>query len=89
MNKEEALRYMKYANGWALRKNGIYMDMKFKDFAEAMRFINRVASAAEKEGHHPDILLHDWNKVRLTLSTHAIKGLSINDFILAAKINSI
>ena len=53
-----------------------------------MAFTNKVGDVAEKENHHPDILIHGWNKVRLELSTHAIGGLSENDFILAAKINA-
>jgi 4a-hydroxytetrahydrobiopterin dehydratase len=57
----------------------------FADFKEAMRFVNKVADIAESEGHHPDIAIH-WNKVDIDLSTHAIGGLSENDFILAAKI---
>ena len=52
-------------------------------------FVDRVAALAESEGHHPDILLHDWNRVRLSLWTHAIGGLSLNDFILAAKIDGL
>ena len=62
---------------------------KFKDFAEALRFINKVGAVAETEGHHPDINLHSWNKVTITLWTHAIKGLFLNDFILAAKIDAL
>ncbi len=62
-------------------------DYKFKDFKESMIFVNRVAALAEAEGHHPDIVIK-YNKVRLDLTTHAIKGLSINDFILAAKIDA-
>lgn len=75
--------------GWELREDGkeVSRDFKFKDFAAAIAFVNKVAEIAEAEGHHPDISVHGWNKVRLTLSTHAIKGLSGNDFILAAKIN--
>ena len=61
---------------------------KFKDFKEAMIFVNKVAEIAEAEGHHPDITIN-WNKVSLALSTHSIGGLSENDFIVAAKINSI
>ena len=57
---------------------------KFKDFKEAMEFVNKVAILAESEGHHPDIKIN-WNKVTLELSTHAIGGLSENDFIMAAK----
>ena len=59
---------------------------EFRDFVEAMRFVNRVADVAEREGHHPDIAIH-WNKVDLTLWTHKIGGLHENDFILAAKVN--
>lgn len=60
----------------------------FKDFKEAMTFVNRVADIAEEEGHHPDISLV-YNKVTLELTTHAISGLSENDFILAAKIDAL
>lgn len=64
-------------------------EFKFKDFKEALLFVSRVGELAESEGHHPDIDLHNWNKVTLTLSTHAIKGLSENDFILAVKSDQI
>ncbi|MDO8269931.1 MAG: 4a-hydroxytetrahydrobiopterin dehydratase [Candidatus Levybacteria bacterium] len=61
---------------------------KFKDFKLAMRFVNKVADLAEDEGHHPDIAV-SYNKVRITLATHAIGGLSTNDFIIASKIELI
>ena len=67
----------------------IKRDFKFKDFKEALEFVNKVGEVAESEGHHPDINLHNWNKVEITLSTHAIKGLTENDFIVAAKLNKI
>jgi 4a-hydroxytetrahydrobiopterin dehydratase len=89
MGKKEATKYLKYATGWKLGKKEISREIKFKDFKSAISFINKLAQIAETEGHHPDIYLHDWNNVKLTLSTHAIKGLSINDFILAAKANAI
>lgn len=60
----------------------------FKNFVEAMKFVDKVADLAESEGHHPDIHIA-YNKVTLELSTHAIGGLSENDFILAAKIDTI
>lgn len=66
----------------------IIRKFKFKDFKEAMAFVNKVAEVAEKESHHPDIEIH-YNKVVLELSTHAIGGLSENDFILASKIDSL
>ena len=59
---------------------------EFRDFVEAMKFVNRVADVAEAEGHHPDIAIH-WNRVDLTLWTHKIGGLHENDFILAARVN--
>lgn len=60
----------------------------FNDFLEAMTFVNKVAVLAESEGHHPDIQI-SYNKVVIELSTHAVKGLTENDFILAAKINGL
>jgi 4a-hydroxytetrahydrobiopterin dehydratase len=63
-------------------------EFKFKDFAEAMVFANKIAALAEEEGHHPDLLVA-WGKVGVELSTHAIGGLSENDFILAAKIDAL
>lgn len=82
--------YMAEVSGWTLSKNNksISQEFIFKNFDKAMDFVNVVADYAELEGHHPDIMI-SYNKVLLTLTTHSIKGLSENDFILAAKINSI
>lgn len=63
----------------------IKREFTFKDFKEALVFVNKVGQIAEKEEHHPDILL-SWGRVKIELTTHAISGLSINDFILARKI---
>jgi 4a-hydroxytetrahydrobiopterin dehydratase len=60
-----------------------------QDFAAALAFVNRVGEAAEAADHHPDILLHGWNKVRLTLSTHSAGGLTEADFDLAARIDGL
>lgn len=60
----------------------------FKDFKESMVFVNKIAEIAEAEGHHPDIFI-SWNKVRITLWTHFIKGLHENDFIMAKKIEAL
>lgn len=65
----------------------IEKEYEFKDFKEAIGFINKVADAAERENHHPNILLHNWNKVKLTLTTHAVGGLSEKDFSLALRID--
>jgi 4a-hydroxytetrahydrobiopterin dehydratase len=61
---------------------------KFKDFHQALDFVNRVGAIAEKQGHHPDILLA-WGKAEITLWTHAVNGLTESDFILAAKIDQL
>ena len=66
----------------------IKKQFKFKDFKEAMVFVNKVAEIAENEGHHPDITIN-YNRVTIELSTHSIGGLSENDFILAAKIEEV
>ena len=63
----------------------IRKEFKFKDFVRAMAFVDQVADVAESEGHHPDIRIH-YNRVVIELTTHAIGGLSENDFIVAAKI---
>lgn len=67
----------------------IVRDLAFANFADAITFVNRVAEAAEAADHHPDILLHGWNKVRLTLSTHSQGGLTDADFQLAAQIDGL
>jgi len=63
-------------------------DFKFKNFKEALAFVNKVGAIAESEGHHPDIEL-GWGRASIKLYTHFINGLSINDFILASKIDEI
>ena len=92
MQKEDAAKLMMQVIGWQLLQiNGvdaIEKRFKFKDFAEAMKFVNNVAALAEEEGHHPNFDIR-WNKVALTLWTHAIEGLSENDFIMAAKIGEL
>jgi len=71
---------------WSLSDKEIRRYLKFKDFRQAIAFVNKLADIAEAEDHHPDILI-SYNKVTLTLSTHKVNGLTRNDFILAAKID--
>ena len=85
---DEANKLFEEIQSWTLKDGRIYKKFKFKDFIEAMEFVNKIANIAEQEGHHPDISIH-WNIVEIELWTHAIKGLSENDFILAAKIDEI
>jgi 4a-hydroxytetrahydrobiopterin dehydratase len=76
---------------WRLDEDGpaIVRDLAFPDFAAAIVFVNRVAELAEAANHHPDILVHGWNKVRLTLSTHSEGGLTDADFRLAGEIDAV
>ena len=71
---------------WTLEDKSISREFKFKDFKHAMQFVNQVAELAETENHHPDIYI-SYSRVRLVLSTHKIGELSLNDFILASKID--
>jgi 4a-hydroxytetrahydrobiopterin dehydratase len=85
----ESAAHLESTPGWAIANQAIERNFEFKDFPAALAFVNRVGEIAEAEGHHPDIFIHGWNKVRLALSTHALDGLTENDFIVAAKVNAL
>jgi 4a-hydroxytetrahydrobiopterin dehydratase len=89
LDRAEAGKYMDMVPGWELAEDGknITKTFKFQDFIGAINFVNKISEIAETEGHHPDINIR-YSKVKLILSTHAIGGLSENDFILAAKIDA-
>jgi len=74
---------------WREEDSALVRDYEFEDFAQAMAFVNRVAAAAEEANHHPDILVHGWNKVRLTLTTHSEGGLTDNDRNMAQRIDGL
>ena len=75
----------KLGGGWKIvNEHHLEKEYLFKDFREALDFVNRLGEVAEQEGHHPDLFL-TWGKVKVTLWTHSVGGLSENDFILAAK----
>ena len=74
---------------WNREGDEIVRDWKFEDFAEAIAFVNRVAEAAEDANHHPDILVHGWNKVRLSLTNHSAGGLTAADFEMADKFDAL
>ena len=77
--------------GWQLTHDGkrIRRDWRLKNFVQAMEFLHRVAEVAESEAHHPDLHLESYRNVWIEIWTHAIGGLSENDFILAAKIDAV
>jgi len=89
MQESEISEYLFALDGWELQDSvKIRKEFKFGDFREAMTFVNKVADIAEAEGHDPSIFI-SYNKVRITLTTHSIKGLSENDFIMAVKIETL
>tara|TARA_B100000795_G_scaffold269703_1_gene260007 strand:- start:3506 stop:3850 length:345 start_codon:yes stop_codon:yes gene_type:complete len=89
----EIHKYQKKVDGWNIAKDKkeiFFLEKKFdsKNFLESLKFINEVSKISEKEGHHPDIAF-GWGYAKIMITTHAIEGLSENDFILAAKIDQI
>ena len=89
----EIHKYQKKVDGWDVKKNNklIYFlekNFKFKNFLDSESFINKVGEISENENHHPDISF-GWGYAKIVITTHAIEGLSENDFILAAKIDQI
>jgi 4a-hydroxytetrahydrobiopterin dehydratase len=74
---------------WREEDESLIRDYEFEDFAAAMAFVNQVAGAAEEANHHPDILVHGWNKVRLTLTTHDEGGLTDKDRAMAERFDAI
>jgi 4a-hydroxytetrahydrobiopterin dehydratase len=91
LSKQEGERLLSQVPGWTLTAEGkaIRRDWQCKDFVSALNFFNEVGKLAEKEGHHPDLHLTGYRHAAIEMSTHAIGGLSENDFILAAKINQV
>ena len=76
-------------SGWQREGEALVRELKFDDFAAAMAYVNRVADLAEEVNHHPDILVHGWNHVRLTLTTHSAGALTDNDYEMARKIDEL
>ena len=89
----EIHKYQKKVDGWDISKDKkeiflLYKKFNFKNFIESQNFVNEVGKISEEEGHHPDILF-GWGYAEIKITTHAIEGLSENDFILAAKIDQL
>ncbi len=91
LSPEEADGFLQNVNGWTLTPDGqrIRKEWRVKNFLAGMEFFQNVAEVAEAEGHHPDLHLVGYRNVAIEIWTHAIGGLSENDFILAAKIDTI
>ncbi len=89
LEPSQVVGYLTQVDGWEVIDNKkIQKSFKFKNFKEAVNFVNKVADIAEQEQHHPDIYIF-YNRVNLELYTHTISGLSENDFIMAAKIDKL
>ncbi len=88
LKRDDILKLLKEISGWKLQSGKITKSFAFKNFMHAIGFVHEMALLAENEGHHPDFSVH-YNKVDVSIWTHAIKGLSENDFILAAKIDQL
>ena len=90
LTEEQRRRYENEIPDWKIVDDvKIEKEFKFKNFIVALNFVNKVGEIAEKMNHHPNIYLHGWNKVKLTLTTFATCGLTSNDFLEAKKINAI
>jgi len=74
---------------WRREGEEIVRDWRFEDFAQAIAFVNRVAALAEEANHHPDILVHGWNRVRLSLTNHSAGGLTGADFATAQRLDEL
>jgi 4a-hydroxytetrahydrobiopterin dehydratase len=81
---------LRQINNWSvIDDKKIEREFKFKNFKQALDFVNKLGAIAEEQNHHPDILVFGWNKVTITYWTHDIGGLSMNDFIMAVKTEGI
>jgi 4a-hydroxytetrahydrobiopterin dehydratase len=86
---EEQIELRLQGSEWRREGEQVVRELELADFAAAIARLNRVAELAEAANHHPDILIHGWNKLRLTLSTHSEGGLTEADFALAAQIDAL
>lgn len=99
LSENEIKLRLKKMRGWQLKKskssiesakfarqNSLYKKFKFKNFTDAMRFLNKISQIAEKQQHHSDFLLHDWNRISIWITTHSEGGITELDFNLARAI---
>lgn len=87
MSMNDSQLTLKSLPSWKLLDNRIEKEYKFRSYLQGLGFANKIGHIAEEQDHHPDLLVR-WRRVKLTFTTHSIKGLSENDFIMAAKAES-
>jgi len=89
LSKNEIAEKLKSIEGWNFENDQITKEYKLKDFRSALDLLNKIGSAAEEMNHHPDLFLHSWNKLKISISTHSEGGVTERDFKLAKKIESL
>ncbi len=89
LTNTEIIRRLRNLKNWKVVNNSIENEFLFPDFLTAIKFVNSLSEVAEQLNHHPDILIHSWNKVKLNISTHSEGGITDKDFLLAEKIEKI
>lgn len=88
MNAAEIAEHLKKAPGWALKEGAIEKTYRFTNYHETLAFVNALAWIAHREDHHPDLLV-SYNRCVVRFNTHSVGGISINDFICAAKVDAL
>ncbi len=89
LSAQEINNKLKDLPDWQAKDNSIKRSYTLKNFDQALDFVNKVGEAAQKADHHPDIFLHGWNKVDITLSTHSAGGVTENDINMAQRIEKL
>ena len=89
LNEKQVIENLKSKSGWKVSDNKITKEFELKDFRSALEFVNKVGAEAESMDHHPDIFIHSWNKVKISVNTHSEGGITEKDFKLADRIEGI
>lgn len=89
LNKNEIDSSLANLDGWQYENNTIFKEFVMKDFNDVLYFVNKISRSAEAMNHHPDIFMHSWNKVKISISTHDEGGITMKDFNLANKIEEL
>jgi 4a-hydroxytetrahydrobiopterin dehydratase len=89
LTKDEIIQNLSSLSSWNQDGTQITKQFQFRDFVEALSFVNKVGAEAEKMNHHPDIFIYSWKKVKITISTHSEGGITKKDFQLAEKIEGL
>lgn len=89
LKKEKINELISLLNGWKYESNSILKEFTCKNFSEALALLIKIGIIAEKNDHHPDLILHSWNKLKVILSTHSVGGVTLKDFEVANQIEKL